>query len=163
EDGGIIAGTERRTDQSNGLHRVPVSAQRQSIGRALRSSFKFIGSGTVFPLLIAEHFQYAFDGTRPLIVKGTCISRTFPIVIGQSNRVAERINFPFAFMYARLHVGAVSSPLTPLLRIVVKRVGVWILEDVFCLTVDNASDQVFESIIIAHECHIGPHLRGTIP
>ena len=78
-------------------------------------------------------------------------------MIRQADRVAKRVDLPFAFVEFRLHVGAVAFPFAAC-RAFVEAVGIWVDVDTPGLTVDNTCQHGFYRRIFVGEFNMGENL-----
>ena len=82
-------------------------------------------------------------------------------MVCQADRVAERVDFPFAFVKFRFHVRQVAHPFASF-GVHVESVGVWVDIDTFKLAVDDSCQHLFQFGVFIGKLHIRPYLRTGI-
>src|ERR1019366_9478089 len=137
-------GPEHGADQSHRFGWVAITAAGQSVGLYLRAPLETIGAWAGLALLLLEGLERFEDRLPPWGIQGRPVAGRLPIVVGQADRVAEGIDFPFALMDARLHLRAVTLPVADLVLVLVEGIGVRVLEDAAGLAIDHPGDQLLQ-------------------
>ena len=83
-------------------------------------------------------------------------------MVSQTNGIAQGINFPFALVNTGFHYGKVFFPLTFLVDVFVKSIGVRIQDDALLLAVDYTSDQFLKFFVSFRQRQIRPNLGCTV-
>src|ERR1700756_5434874 len=94
-------------------------------------------------LLLTESLQDAPCGCAPLLVKRASIASCLPVAVGQSDRIAERVDLPLALAHTGQHISiVVDGPGEGRVGGVAhESVGVWIDEDASALPADYTFDE----------------------
>jgi len=79
----------------------------------------------------------------PLDEKNGNITCFFPVTMCQPYGITQAVNFPFTFMYPGLHFCVIIFPLTFLVEIFKKSIGIRIEQDTFCFPVNDTLYQIF--------------------
>src|ERR1700760_4210094 len=105
------------------------------------------------PLLLTESLQDARGGCAPLLVKRASIASWLPIAVGQSDRIAERVDLPLALAHTGQHIGiVVDGPGEGRVGGVAhESVGVWIDEDASALPADHTFDKRSKLAVLARK------------
>ena len=88
----------------------------------------------ILALLLAEGLEDVLNGLQPQLAKHRCVAGGEPVLVGQSQRVAERVNLIFALVQEWLHLCEVFHPLATRIGLKVECVGVGIEADAVELT-----------------------------
>ena len=159
EGRGIVARTEHRRDESDGLHGIAPTVVLGGVGSAFGATLETIRTQiSVLALLFAEGCQDVVDGFNPEFVENRGVARHEPILIGQSQRIAERVDFIFPLVQERFHRRQVLHPLAVGVRFEVERVGVGVEADAAELPQNRAAHHFLQFRVLVDELHIGPHL-----
>ena len=114
-------------------------------------------------MLVAERFQDVLDGINPCSIEHTGIARHLPILVGQADRVAQRVDFPLALMQFVFHVGHVALPFTSAKNgFHVEGIGKRVYVDAGKLTVDDASHHLFQVSILIGQLYVRPNLSARV-
>ena len=162
EDGGVVAGAEGRADESAGLGGVAVSAVAHGVVLCRRGALEAVGPVAVLALLLAEGLQDGLHGVEPqLTLEDAVVARHQPVLVGQPQGVAERVNLILALVQEGLHVGVVGGPLAAR-RAVVEGVGVGVEDDALQLSQDGAAHHAAHFLVVLGKLHVGPHLCAAV-
>ena len=121
-----------------------------------------VGTNTVLTLLLVEGLQDILHSLNPRIAENACIAGLFPILIGQTDHVAQRVDFPLALVQFGLHIGIVGHPVTLGVRLLVESVGIGIDVDALELAENHAGEHLLQFRILVGQFHIGEHLRAGV-
>ena len=99
----------------------------------------------------------------PQIVKDAGVARHLPVLIGQSQWIAERVDLVLAFVEFGLHSAVVLHPASIRIRVAVEGVGVGVETDVVKLPQDNALDHFLQVFVFVGKLQVGPYLCSGIP
>ena len=80
-------------------------------------------------------------------------------MVSQTDRIALRVNFPFALVHVKVHLGLVRLPFTAC-RPVIERIGIRVDADQRELAVDDTCKEIAEILVPVGELYIRPYL-GT--
>ena len=84
----------------------------------------------VLALLFLKRLQHLLAHVDPQIVKDAGVARHLPVLIGQSQWIAERVDLVLAFVEFGLHSAVVLHPASIRIRVAVEGVGVGVETDV---------------------------------
>src|ERR1035437_7582493 len=144
ENGRVVARPEHGADQPHRFDWMAITAAGQGIGLHLCAPLATIRAWAGFALLFLEGLERFEDRLPPGGIQGRPVVGRLPIMVGQADRVAEGIDFPFALMDAGLHLRAVALPKAHLVLVFVEGIGVRVLENAAGLTIDHPGDQLLQ-------------------
>ena len=159
EDGGIVARTEHRGDESHGAHGMSPAVPAHGVEGTVGAAPEPVGSQAVAALLLTEGLHGEGDGLLPQVAKDGAVARHAPILMRQADDVAMRVDLIFALMQFGLHVGHVALPLTSR-RTVVEGVGIGVDHQAAQLPQYHAAQHMGQLRVVVGKAHVGPHL-GT--
>ena len=154
----IVRRTETGNNQTDWFHRCSQTVIAHSIQCTFRLTLEFIRTYSVFALLLFECFQYISDCLNPFFVKYARISGSLPVMIGQAQRITQRVYFPFTFVQLRFHVRKVTHPMTVRNSAVIKSIRVRIDIDTFELAENNTCQHFFQFGIRISQLYVRPYL-----
>ena len=160
--GGVVAGAEGGSDESASAHRGTPSGIVESVERTVGDTEKPVGSSrAVLALLVGKGGEDAIHGREPHVAaEYAVVAGDLPVAVGQTQRVAQRVDLPFALIDFGDHVGAVGLPLSAG-GTVVESVGIRVQDYAAELAADNPRDHVAQGGIRLCQRHVWPHLgRG---
>ena len=117
---------------------------------------------SVLSLLLLECLERSLYGGQPFFSEHGFVSRYLPIFISQPDRVAVRVDLPFALMVPRIHIRLVRGPFTPG-RTVVEGIGIRIYGNQGELAVDYSGDHVLQVFIFVGQLYVWPDLGSGVP
>ena len=163
-DTGVVRGPEHGTDHAVGPDRISVAREHQRVSRRLSRTLKVIGPAARFALLFAEGSDDGPGCLFPGCVESGGAAGCAPVGVSQPDRIAERIDLPFALAHARVHVGLVVE--RPGERRVGgaphKCIGIRVEQDQVRLPPDDAFEQPGQGRVLLCEGKIRHHLRGGV-
>ena len=164
EGRGIIRRTERRGDQSHGIHRIALAGVADRIELPVGHAQEGVGAHALLALLLAERAEDVLDGGHPVFVEDRRVTGHLPVLVGQTDRVAERVDLPLALVKFGAHVGLVAHPLVIGIRVlgVEEGVSVGIQLDALELAADHAGDHVAQLLVLVGQLHVRPHLGARV-
>ena len=162
EDRRVIRRTECRGDQAYRLDRVAAAVIGLGVELAVGLAGEPVRARAVLALLLLEGLESGLDGLEPCHAEHGIVSGHLPVLVGQADRVAVRVNLPFAFVVVRVHVGEVRIPLAAR-RAVVEGVGVRVDADQGELAVDHAGEHIPKMLVLIGKLDVRPDLRAGVP
>ena len=156
---GIVRRAEAGHDKSHRTDRSTQTIIVQRIERTLRLALKFVGTGTLFALLLTKSSINIADGFQPFSTENRSVTRHLPVVISQPQGITKRVDFPFAFMQFGLHVSKVTHPMPIGQRTVVVGIRIRVDIDALELAQNNTSQHLFQFRVVVGKLHIWPYLR----
>ena len=117
---------------------------------------------TILALLLTENSKNLVHGFLPKFTKDTGIASQKPILISQTQGIAQRVNLVLALVHALLHLSIVRSPMALLIGIVHKGIGIGIKTNKFQLLKDDTLDKFGQFGIVLDIRDICPHLCTRI-
>ena len=149
EYSGIIRRTEGRSYQTNRLDGSTPTIVAHGVELAFCTTHKTVTAFVLLALLVAESLEDILDGIYPSCIEYTGIARYFPILVSQTDRVAQGVDFPFALMQLIFHVGHVALPFTSARDgFHVEGISEWVDVDAGKLTVDDTCHHLFQMSIL---------------
>ena len=160
----IVRGTEYRSDQPDGIHRIALAHVADRIELAVGHTHERIGADTLLALLFTERLENVSDGRHPMFVEHRIVARHQPVFIGQAQRIAQRVDLPLAFVQFGAHLGLVAHPLMVGVRVVgvEERIGIGIELDALELAADHAGQHTAQVLVLVGQLEVGPHLRTRV-
>ena len=98
----------------------------------------------------------------PIFIEHRRVFRVLPIMISQTNGIAQRIYLPFAFMQFLNHMLCMVGFPIAAQRPVVEGIGIRVYQDTFSLSVDKSCHHQLQVLIFLHQRQIGPYLRWRV-
>lgn len=158
---GVVRRTEARGYQAAGLHRGAEAVVAERVEGAVSDAAEAVGTVAVAALLLGESLEDAGDGLKPFVVEDARVAGHLPVFVGQADRVAERVDLPFALMHVGDHLGVVAHPFAAG-RAVIEGVGVRVEDNALELASDHALDHHLELLVAVGQPHVGPHLGAGV-
>src|ERR1035437_1221537 len=125
-------------------------------------ALKTVRAITFEALLFAECGYDPPRSLMPVLVQWFSVAGSAPVLIGKAYGITERVDFPFAFMHARAHLGQVRDERARLIGCV-ECVGVGIQADAVCLPVNEPLKQGLKLPLFWRKMHVWQHLSRGIP
>ena len=123
-----------------------------------RFALEVIGAQPRLTLLLMEDAQDVLHRLLPFSVEDRGIARGLPVMVSQSDGVAERVNLVLALVQFGLHVRYVVHPSSLGLRLLVEGVGVGIDVDALQLSPYHAAYHLLHFWVSLGKLYVGPHL-----
>ena len=159
KDGGIIRRTEHRCNQSYWFYRSTEAVPTDGIEGTVRNTGKVISLGCHLALLLVEGLQDILDSLHPYFAENRVIACYLPVLVSQTDRVAEGVDLIFALEYIRLHLGAVFLP-AGTGRTVIEGIGVAVDVDALQLAENHTLQHLLQFFVLVGEGYVRPYL-GT--
>ena len=83
-------------------------------------------------------------------------------MVGQTNGITQRVDFPFPLIHFGLHIRHVGRPIASR-RLLIEGIGVWVDIDTPELTANHSGQHFLQFRILIGQLYVGPHLRSGIP
>ena len=83
-------------------------------------------------------------------------------MVGQTNGITQRVDFPFPLIHFGLHIRHVGRPIASR-RLLIEGIGVWVDIDTLELTANHSGQHFLQFRILIGQLYVGPHLRTGIP
>lgn len=106
-----------------------------------------IGAIVLETLLFAEGVDYAPRSLMPVLIQRFRVAGNAQVIVCKTNGVAQRIDLPFTFVYASVHVGYIRGPDAHFPGCI-ECVGIRIQEDSVRLSVNEPTKKQLESFIL---------------
>ena len=159
---GVVGRTESRCDKAYRLHRVASSVVGLGVELAVCLSGEPVRSRAILALLLLESLEGGLDGIQPSLSEDGIVTGHLPVLVGETDWVAVRVDLPLALVVVRVHVGEVRIPLAAR-RTVVEGVGVRVDADQGELAVDHAGEHVPKMLVLIGKLDVRPDLRTGVP
>src|SRR6266404_2664382 len=141
---------------------VATPFERRCINRVVSVSSKSVGTGVLLSLLLAKRLHNAFARLCPVSMKTGSVARCLPVSVGESHRIAERVDLPLALAQLRPIWGLVTLAPRAGFGAEVEGVCVRVNENTARLPVNDAGNHFFQLLIFPREWQIGCDLRGRV-
>lgn len=158
---GVVGWTESRCDKAYRLHRVAASVVGLGVELAVGLSGEPVRSRAILALLLLESLEGGLDGIQPSLSEDGIVAGHFPVLVGETDRVAVRVDLPFALVVVRIHIREVGLPLAAG-RAFVEGVGIRIQADQRELAVDHAGEHILKMFILIGQLDVWPYLRSGV-
>ena len=162
ERGSIVRGTEHRGDKTYGIHRVAIARVADGVELTVGLAKEGVRTLVLLALLFVEGFENLLHSLLPFGTKHRGVARYLPVVEGETDGIAQRVDLILALMQFRLHVGAVACPLVVLYGTHVEGVGIGVDVDALELTQDDAAHHLLKLSVFVAILHIGPNLSAAV-
>ena len=162
EDRGVVRRTESRGDQAYRLDRVAAAVIGLGVELAVGLAGEPVRARAVLALLLLKGLESGLDGLEPCLAEHGIVAGHLPVLVGQADRVAVRVNLPLALVVVRVHVREVRIPFAAR-RAVVEGVGVRVDADQRELAVDHAGEHIPKMLILVGKLDVRPDLRAGVP
>ena len=157
----VVRRTEDGNNQPQGVGGCAPAVVDGSVRSALGLALEAIRAFVLLALLLLEGAQDVFDGLQPVFVEDAGVARHFPIVVSQTQGIAQGIDLPLAFVQLGLHRRAVGLPFAAF-RSVVEGVGIRVEVDAQELAADHSLEHGFQLGIFVGELHVRPDLCARV-
>lgn len=158
---GVVGRTESRCDKAYRLHRVAASVVGLGVELAVCLSGEPVRSRAILALLLLESLEGGLDGIQPSLSEDGIVAGHFPVLVGETDRVAVRVDLPFALVVVRIHIREVGLPFAAG-RAFVEGVGIRIQADQRELAVDHAGEHILKMLILIGQLDVRPDLRSGV-
>ena len=115
----------------------------------------------VFALLFTESLQNLADGFLPQVAKNAVVASYLPVIVGQAQGIAQRVDLVLALMQVGIHRGVVAGPFAAC-RSHVKGVGIGVDADTLQLAQDGASYHFSDFLVFFGKLYVRPYLGTRI-
>ena len=151
-------------DQPGLAGRHPDPGER-GFGRLVTAPLEPVGSGTGAPLLRLESGNDGLGGRDPSCIERRGIAARLPVIAGQPQHIAQRIDLPLALGHAGFHLGPVDLRPVEVRHcsgIAHEGIGVGIDQHAARVAADQPAEQQRQLRIAAHEGQVRPQLGRRI-
>ena len=163
EGRGVVRRAERRDDQPHGFHGVAAPHMAAGVQLTVRRAQEGVIARTLLHLLFAKRLHDVAHRRGPLPVEDRRVARGLPVVVRKAQRIAVRVDLPFALENpGTLIVARIADILADARRPDVEGISVRVDIDEFELPPDNPRDHLLQRRVLLAQLHIGPYLRPGV-